>query len=184
VPTALGILISTTQGFETASKLSDTFWTLDGNPIKGAFKFTVVGEPMEIAYNSNGHGATATLFDPESFSVVYSDIKPYKNNNLSNLTIDSYLTPTGSLVGGLPSTITLNPGDSMTLSFGTVDPSTYQLALANVAAASEPSNLFSVASALSVPEPSTLVLLVIGTLGVIGCSRRVASGVSTRQAQR
>jgi hypothetical protein len=92
----------------------------------------------------------------------------YKTNDLSHYTLDLFDTPTGSFVAGLPSTITLGAGQSMTLSFGAVIPDSYQLALADAAAVSTPSDTYRVGVAAPLPEPSALALLGMGSLVLLG----------------
>jgi len=87
---------------------------------------------------------------------------------------DQYDIPTGQLVMGLPTSLTLDPGQSIDLSFGLIGPGGYELALANVAPASDPSDIYRVAAAdvFSVPEPSTFVMSAIGILCMLAYARR------------
>ncbi len=143
-------------------------WTLNGED-KGMV--TVVGEPMRIALNSTSGEAFAVFINPEQFAITYSDIQLFANNDLANLTLDDFISPTGPLVTGLPSSIDLLPGESAALSFGIVDPISYQLARA-FASETGTTEFFSVASAaIAVPEPSTMALLGFG-LAAFFCVRK------------
>ncbi len=143
-------------------------WTRDGIPVG---LIGVRGAPMRIILNQTTNEASATFFNPESFSLTYSNIQLFANNSLANLNLDEFFIPTGTLVAG-PSTLTLAPGQSVTLSFGIVDLSLYQLALAQVFATSDPNDVFDVATAAAVPEPATLLLLGAGLAGVAAKLRK------------
>ena len=151
------------KGFAVNSLTSK--WTHDGNDI-GPVK--VVGKPMPLAFISQPGGsieAFATFINPDPFPVTYSNIQLYRNNDLASFATDQFVTPTGELVSGLPSSIALNPGDSTTLSFGIIDASAYQLALAQVSETGT-TDFFSVASA-AVPEPSLILLVGVGLLALV-----------------
>jgi hypothetical protein len=155
-----------------------SMWTHDGMNIG---KVTLVGDPMSLAFNplpGGATGAVATFVNNDPFSITYSNIQLVANNNLANFNIDSFLIPTGTLVGGLPSTINVDPGNSVTLSFGPINPSTYQLAIAMVSQTGT-TDFFTVASADAVPEPSTWLLLASGViaLGIMRARRSCAKRV-------
>jgi hypothetical protein len=140
-----------------------SYWTASGTILDHSLANLGATPSMSFV----GNNAFATFLDPENFGVTYSNIALYLNNNLANFgNVGLEFIPTGTFVTGLPTSIMLDPGQSLTLSYGQVNPSLgYELALANVAATNNPTNLFAVASAAIVPEPSSLVL--VGTAAVI-----------------
>ena len=151
------------------AKITGGQWTFDGVK-KGAI--TTVGQPMQILFNSETKQAASVFFNPEEFAITYSNIMLFANNDLANLNLDQFLTPTGTLIA-TPSSITLAPGESIVFSFGVVSDSLYQLALAQVAPTSDPTDLFDVATAAqNVPEPTTVLLLATGLAGVAMNKRR------------
>jgi len=136
-------------------------WTLDG-VVQG--DITRLGEPMQILLNSATNEATAIFFNPESFPITYSNVMFFANNSMSHFNIDQFLMPTGTPIAG--PNIPLNPGESYTFSLGVVNPSFYQLVVAQVASTSNPNDLFDVATAAApVPEPTTMLLLSTGLAG-------------------
>jgi hypothetical protein len=153
--------------FDSANPLTtidkaNSRWTNEGIII--ATPVAALGQPPVIGFQ--GSLASATFINPESFGIVYSDIELFKDNTLANLNSALFTSPTGTPVTGLPATITLLPGESLTLSFGAVAPLKYELALANVAAANDPQNAFTVGAGSAVPEPSSVLLLSIGLAGL------------------
>jgi hypothetical protein len=139
-----------------------SYWTLDGNETN---KVTVVGNPIKVAFLHGPGGiidAVAQFTNPESFSVTYTGVVLFANNNQGNYNLDSFTTPTGTLVSGIPDTFQLgaagSPTDSRSFSFGIVNTSGYELALGVVAPTDNLSNTFQEATANAVPEPSTLVV--------------------------
>jgi hypothetical protein len=142
-----------------------SFWTDSEGAmiINGLASF---GAPPTILF-SNGL-AFAEFTDTDDVPITYTDISLYANNDLTNFNIDQFDTPTGELVTGVPSAITLDPGDSVSIPFGPVSPNEYELALAEAAAVSNPSDTYSVgAGAAPVPEPSTFALLGLALLLMI-----------------
>jgi len=158
-----------TQQVEVATS---SMWSFQGVDIGS---ITKVGSPMGILFNTSTGQATASFFDNETFAVTYSNIQMFSDNKIANLNIDQFDVPTGTQVTGLPVSITLQPGQSMTLSFGVVNPQGYELASADAAATGTPNDLFRIESAAAVPEPASLPLLVIGILGVFGCGLGIDS---------
>jgi hypothetical protein len=126
-------------------------WTAGGRTIVDALAF--LGTPPEITF-TNGL-AVVQLTNSENFPLRYSNIQLYLNNVLSNFTIDNFLFATGSLVPGIPTDLTLTPGESVSLSFGAVRLDTYQLVTLTAAPLSDLNNAFQLAAAAAIPEPST-----------------------------
>jgi hypothetical protein len=140
-----------------------SFWTMDGAMIiNGLASF---GAPPTILF-SDGL-AFAEFTDTDDVPIVYTQISLYANNDLMNFNIDQFDTPTGDLVTGIPLMLSLNPGDTVMLPFGSVLPDGYELALATAAPLSDPSDTFSVGSAALVPEPSMFPLLGLCFLAVM-----------------
>lgn len=144
----------------TTIDLSQSFWTEDGIKINNAL--ASLGAAPNLIFS--GGAAFAQFTNPDPIALIYTGLQLYENNDLTNFDIANFLTPTGQLVTGIPSSIVLNPGESELLSFGPVLLNTYDLALANVAAVSNPGNTFSVGAAAAIPEPSTFTLLSVGFL--------------------
>jgi hypothetical protein len=142
---------------------SKSFWTKDRNTMIDGL--ASLGAPPIVIF---GDGVAFALFtDPDPIPLVYSDILLYRDKDLANFNMDQFTTPTGQLVTGIPSSIVINPGDGVLLPFGPVLPDKYELALAQAAALSTSDDAYSVAAADTVPEPATLSLLFVGTLGLI-----------------
>ena len=138
-----------------------------------------LGQPP--AWHFQGATALVELTNPDAVNIAYSNIQVFDGNALSRLNVDQFFTPSGTLVPGLPTTVTLLPGESRTLSVGAFDPGTYQLALADVAAIAAPEDRFRVGAAAAIPEPSALLLVGSG-LGFFALARtrrtRIAAIVS------
>jgi hypothetical protein len=114
---------------------------------------------------------------------VYSGISVWVNNNLTDYSIDQAFTPTGMLVSGLPNTITLNPGQTFEFSFGPAAALGYDLVLANVAVASDPTDLFGVGNAtLAVPEPAPWFLVAAALFGIAICKTKNPQSVHSSAA--
>lgn len=140
-----------------------TFWTRNGDPIGGV---TALGQPPQFSADL----AFATFLNPHSFNIIYSNVQLFRDNNIANFGTDQVFDPTGTLVTSVPTAFTLSPGESNTLSLGAVDVRKYQLALADAASASAPTDLFDVGTAGAVPEPTSL-LLFGSTAAGIGLAR-------------
>jgi hypothetical protein len=150
-------------------------WTSNGIPI-GANTRITVGNPERITRQQ--FLALLDFTNPDAVAVTYSNIRVFADNSAANFNLDQAFTPTGTLVSGLPTSLTLQPGQTAELSFAVTSPLTYDLAFADVAAVDNPGALFQVATAeFAVPEPTTLTLLGFGAATLIGCSlRRKATG--------
>jgi hypothetical protein len=122
------------EGTKVAKEAS--VWTVDSEAF--ADSVAMVGQAPNLFF-SEGF-AFAQFVNPEPFDVTYSEIQLFRDNSIANFNIDEFDIPTGELVAGIPSSITLGSGEiAELLPFGTVDPLKYQLALANAAAVSTPS---------------------------------------------
>ncbi len=140
-----------------------TFWTRNGEQIGGV---TAFGQAPQFSADLG----FATFLNPHTFDIIYSNVRLFRDNDLANFGTDKMFDPTGTLVTGVPSTFTLNPGETTTLFLGATSIDKYQLALASVAAASTPSDALDVGTAAAVPEPTTLIL--VGTAAVgLGLAR-------------
>jgi len=140
----------------------DTFWTVGGTRFPNSVAF--VGQPPALTFQ--GLEAFATLVNPEPFALTYSNIQLFRDNDIANFTIDRFDIPTGTFVTGGPTSVTLEPGESISLSFGKVEFGNYQLASADAAAVATPTDLFRVTTANVVPEPSALFLLASSLAGL------------------
>jgi hypothetical protein len=151
----------------TSINKTDSFWTVDGAKINGAL--ASLGQPPNIDFV--GAMAFAELTNPQTFALTYSDIRLYIDNNLANFDTILFITPTGQLVSGLPTTITLDPGQTVELPFGSIFPDTYQLILANAAGASNPNDVYLVGTGAAVPEPSTFGLVGTACIALLAVAR-------------
>lgn len=143
-------------------------WTFNGID-KGGISFFY--QVIDITIDQFGM-ASATFTNLDTVALNYSNVALYKNNDVANLNLDQFNTPTGVLLTGLPTSFSLLPNESLTLSFGQIDPSKYPLVLADFEASSDPGTVFQVASATIVPEPATLGLLCTGLLPIALRRRR------------
>jgi hypothetical protein len=146
----------------------NTYWTADGENVG---EITVVGATPRISRNSP---LSLSLFNEESFSVTYDNIQVFEGNDLINFNLNNFATPTGTLVSGLPTSITLEPNTSTTidLSFIVEEPSTYVLATASFFPTSNPSEAASFSTAYDfgeeecIPEPSSIIG--VFSFGILG----------------
>jgi hypothetical protein len=76
-------------------------WTEDGEIVSNG-QTTIIGKPMRIKPDPPGDPGTVEFFSDDNLQIMYSNIQVYVNNNLANFNIDNFLTPTGSLVTGVP----------------------------------------------------------------------------------
>jgi hypothetical protein len=157
------ILFETKAGAALQSRATESHWTFDGAIIDNSI--AALGQVPRVTFDGFGN-AFAEFVNPEPFDVIYSNIQLFANNDPLHFTIEDFDTPTGSLVGGLPTSITLAPLASRTLAFGAVSQSAYQLAQANVAAAATPDERFSLGSA-AIPEPSAFLLAALAGVGLL-----------------
>ena len=146
----------------------NTFWTQNG--VRLVDSLAMIGVPPVVGFD--GLAAFATFINPEAFSVIYSDIQMFRDNDLAKLDSALFDVPTGTLVTGVPTLITLLAGESLTLPFGAIDPSKYVLVLADAFAIASPDDRFAVASAAAVPEPSTLLLVGVSLAALHGIAWR------------
>jgi len=145
-------------------------WTFNNQPIGNISK---VGDPGRFAFNTSTHEGFATFFNPDPFAITYTNVAIYLDNDLANFaSLDTVFTPTGHLVGGFPTFFTLDPGQSMAFALGAIDLSKYALSFADVAPARDLADLYSVASAAAVPEPSTVLLFGVGSVTLLSFRRR------------
>jgi hypothetical protein len=156
------------------TKISTTsYWTLDGTKTNNV---TIEGNPIKVGFLIGPGGTTdayAQFTNPEPYSETYTGVALYTNNTDSNYNLDNFTTLTGTLVSGIPSTFELGAAgtstDSMTFSFGSIDPGGYELALGVVAPTSNLSDAFPEATANAVlPEPASLVLFGVG-MTMVAC---------------
>lgn len=160
-----------------------SFWTTGprgGTHIVDALGLTTQKTSLDF---KNGN-AFVSLTNVENYNVVYTNLSLYKDNLISQFQLGQFDTPTGTLVGGIPSTFTLDPGQTTTLAFGSVNPNGYEFFSAEVANASDPSNTFYIAGGATVAEPSSSILLGIGLVAsALGepfrRARRIASHSKT-----
>ena len=123
-----------------------------------------------ITINAN-NTATVTFANADPVNDWDWQVTMYVNNNPANFGSTSFDTPTGTQFGS--TSFELGPmgggSDSQTLSLGTVSPNMYELVVATCYPSDDPSDTFSLAAAVVVPEPSTFALLGLGTLSLLAC---------------
>jgi hypothetical protein len=139
-----------------------SYFTFNGTPL---LSFVRNGLPMAISQDQF-NTPTVTISNGEATSQQYF-IQLWKDNDLSNLTIDKYFQPTGTSVPGVPVGFILNPGESLVLDFGPVLPDTYLLALGEAMPVGAAGESYLIYAASVVPEPATLGLLALGGLAMI-----------------
>jgi hypothetical protein len=145
---------------------ANSYWTVSGNNV-GGFRVLAVAPDM----NGDPLNGKVTLFNPdETEPLVYSNIRLWKNCPEQNLDLQNWDTETGTLVTGQPTTVTVSPGQSADLFFGS-DNNGYEMLLADVTTLSDPSTVFHTGGAIDVPEPSALGLALLG-LGIVRLRRR------------
>lgn len=149
----------------TGVLIDKTRSAFDVNNIEVVGSVAAVGVPPKIGFDEGSGLAFAAFFNPEVFAINYSDISIFTDNNLSNLNVGDAFTPTGTLVSGIPTMLSLDPGGLGLLFYPVSSRSGYDLILATASAASNPFNRFVVAeAAATVPESSTIVLTLCGVL--------------------
>ena len=142
---------------------SESYWTLFGENIGPVTNRHNRVEIVEPAYKK----ASLEFSNTESYALQYTNLAVYGGNDLANLNIDDFATPTGSLIPGVPSSFVLNPGESVSFPLGDYEPSTsYILAVGQVASTADPENVFDLAVTTAVPEPSSLLLGCLGLLAL------------------
>jgi hypothetical protein len=155
-------------------KLTEGQWSRDG---KDAGPISITNPGITIKKGS----IDVTFFNDQLFSVTYQNIQVFESNNIANFNLSDFANPTGILVSGIPSSITLNANESYTLTINNIveDLSTYVLATSTFFPTNDPTDIGQVATAtdftpsVCVPEPTlTLALLALGTLGAASTLKR------------
>lgn len=151
----------------------DSYWTAGGEKLKDG-EVTTVGVPLIVKMNSP---LSIRLENPGDQKITYTNIQLFTGNDLTKYNSNDFMTPTGSLFSGLPTSLTLNPRESYVKVFQDFvpDPETYFLATASVFAEDNPSSTFDVVTAYNyeetrcVPEPSVVLsLLAFGMVVATG----------------
>ncbi len=155
-------------GYDPYVDETESYFTKDNQRLPG---FERMGLPMAITqeqYNT----PTATVTNPQGTAQQYY-VWLYQDNDPSNLKINTWFNPTGSLVPGVPGSFVLEPGQSMELSFGDPLPGTYLLALCEAHPVGSPDDTYLLYSASTVvPEPATLALVALAALGMLHRRRK------------
>lgn len=151
-----------------------TYWTADGVNV-GEIK-NIFGATTRIGRNSP---LSLFLSNEESFAVTYDSIQVFEGNDLLNFNLNDFAIPTGTLVSGLPSSITLQPGTSTIIDLSGIveNPLTYLLATASFFPVGSPSEAASFSTAydyskeVCIPEPSSI--LGVLSLGILGAGATI-----------
>jgi hypothetical protein len=163
----------------------ETYWTADGVNVGN---IVIVGATPRIGRNSP---LSLFLSNEESFAVTYDSIQFFEGNDLLNFNLNDFAIPTGTLVSGLPSSITLQPGTSTIIDLSGIveNPLTYLLATASFFPVGSPSEAASFSTAydyskeVCIPEPSSI--LGVLSLGILGAGatlkRKVKRSHSTEK---
>jgi hypothetical protein len=139
-----------------------SYWT---TPAAQPGSVASMGQAPNIIFNHSPTGqyfAFATFYNPEPVPVIYGNIQFYTNNDMANYNLNSFDTPTGQLVQGLPPQITLNPGQtSPMLPLGPINPLRYVLGLAQAAPVNDGDDQYALgtASAPQVPVQTRPILV-------------------------
>jgi len=154
--------------------LTQAQWSRDGKDVGAA---VITNRGIEIKKGS----INFTFFNDQPFSLTYQNIQVFEGNNIVNFNLNDYANPTGSLVSGIPSSITLNANESYTFTINNIveDLSTYVLATATFFPNNDPTDIGQVATAtdftpsVCVPEPTlTLSIFALATLGAASTFKR------------
>jgi len=111
-------------GLGTSINAANSYFTYDGNALPG---FEKRGLSMAINWTDYDTATVVVRNDLPTPQRCHS-IQLWVDNDLANLTIDTYFAPTGPPVGGVPPEIILQPGEEVPFEFGTNAPYTYLLA--------------------------------------------------------
>jgi hypothetical protein len=150
-------------------------WTSNGNAI-GANTMITAGPPQRI--NREAFTARLDFTNPNAFTELVTNIRAFADNDPANFSLAQAFTPTGTLVSGLPTSLTLQPGETAELTFAVTSLLTYDLVFADFALASNPSVTFqSITAEFDVPEPASCLLLGLGALTLIAFRRWMSIGV-------
>ncbi len=141
-------------------------WESNGAAVAGSTVTLPAANPSKITVN-DFNLASVTFTNDSDVAATFSNIQYVINNSMSNYNIDSFFTPTGtSILTGLPNnSLTVAPESQMTVEIGTVDPTKYELVFADVSLSGS-STSSPVILASAVPEPSSLTLAILSTLGL------------------
>jgi hypothetical protein len=105
---------------------ASSYFTLDGNALPG---FTLNGRSMAITRYTYYADTQVTITNSAQAPVTYQNVQLFKNNLLTNWSMDTYFTPTGDAFPGQPLTFTLNPGEAMVMDIGPTTDYTYVLVM-------------------------------------------------------
>ncbi len=138
------------------------------------------GVPPVLTFDPSTGEAFAEFFNPYDFFLNVDNVQLFINNELRNLNLLDFATPTGDLVSGVPTSFILWPDQTFRLSFGILpfNTDTYLLALAEFSRLDDPDVKYSVAAAgvftAPVPEPVTAALGLMGFAALCTATRRRA----------
>lgn len=145
-----------------------SFWTQDGAHIINSLGS--IAQAGSFSFDGLG-GGLVTLTNFSGFAIDYTNVQLFSDNGLGSLTLAGFDTPTGALVGGFPTSFSLAAGETLTFAFSGVSSGSYELFLADVAAASAPGETFRIGFADAIPEPGAWALMLIG-FGLAGAVLR------------
>jgi hypothetical protein len=150
-----------------------SFFTEDGAHILNSLG--TVAQAGSFSFDGLG-GGLVTLTNFSAFAIDYTNVQLFSDNVLGSFTLAGFDAPTGVLVGGFPTSFSLAAGQSLSFAFSGVSAGTYELFLADVAAASAPGETFRIGFGDAIPEPGTWALMLIG-FGLAGAALRRGRGV-------
>jgi hypothetical protein len=160
------------QGVSPPIQITSVQWSDNGVPWNPPLtNYPVI--PL-ITINPN-NTSTVTFSNADPVNAWDWNATMYVNNNPANFGGTSFNTPTGTQVGSTGFELGPSGGgsDSQTLSLGTVSPNMYELVVATCYPSDDPSDTFSLAAAVVVPEPSTFGLLGLGAVALLACVMRL-----------
>ncbi|MGA2799291.1 MAG: hypothetical protein ABSE63_17050 [Thermoguttaceae bacterium] len=153
--------------------LEKAYFTPDKQPLP----LVDVDTTATTTYTPDGSGnyvASYTIKNDDTQSVTISDVDAWINNSAVNWGDDLALLiqSTGIVVAGLPSSLSIAPGDSVTFNLGTVSGLGYEKLEVRLAYTATPDEYVGRGMATMVPEPQVFWLVILGIASFLVLGRK------------